>query len=215
MAKTGNISEDCQRTAVLNALGELNSVINGIQSSDMKPQLRTQLTEKEIDWQVEPFDADVARDQFYTLSQLVDAWKVRIKEMSSETIVDKSLFIGDENDAIGVFGFTKKHSLDEASLIEELQDILFDEIGSSGHFRLLPAQKDMLTPNFVMGATPTGGKVDFLPFSDNEIRIAFLKSNGEGLPLTDEIEIFNQELSEFCLNEGYTVTQLNIDTVYE
>ena len=216
MTKTGLTSEDCQQTFLINRLNDIHHVINGIEPSDMKPHLESTLTDNERDNRVTPFDATLALDELNALSELIDAWKLRISEISPEPVVFRDRFIESGDDLIGIFRFHKPVGLTDEEMVAEINAGLYDDIGSSGHFRLLPTQKEALTSDFIMGVYPNGEQAEFLTSTEDGTYIAFLKyDEGNGTSLDEEIEIFNQETIEFALSYGYTITQVDIDDVYQ
>lgn len=101
-------------------------------------------------------------------------------------------------------------------MVAEINAGLSNDIGSSGHFRLLPTKKEAVTPDFIMGVYPHGEQAEFLISTEEGTYIVFLKyDKGNGTSLDKEIEIFNQETIEFALSYGYTITQVDIDDVYK
>lgn len=98
---------------------------------------------------------------------------------------------------------------------DDAQEILYDEIGASGHFRMAPEAESNLTEDFVIGYGE-GAKVRaYHPRQSNEFYAAFfIEETDPDVPLSEELTIFPSELRQFCEKSGYSVEQVEIGKMY-
>lgn len=116
---------------------------------------------------------------------------------------------------IFVLRFTYAHKMSTKTFCDDAQTILYDDIGSSGHFRMAPKNADDLTPDFIEAAAGVQKPPGFYPRDENEIIAAFiLRETDPDLPISEELAIFPGELGIFCEEVEATVEQLDIKTMY-
>jgi hypothetical protein len=99
--------------------------------------------------------------------------------------------------------------------VDQAQTILFDDIGSVGHFRLAPARREDLTENFVLGSHSHRKQIEFMPRGNNELHVAFfVREDLPETPLSKELEIIPQELKCFCQETGLSFEQVDVRYLY-
>jgi|DeeseametaMP0747_FD_contig_101_155758_length_1861_multi_2_in_0_out_0_2 hypothetical protein len=116
---------------------------------------------------------------------------------------------------IFILKFTSANRIEATEFCDQAQDILYDEIGSTGHFRIAPAKRSDLHENFILLARSKHQDPEFMTRSENEIFVAFIvRENSPDTPLSEELSIIPEELEDFCHQTGLTVAQMDVRELY-
>lgn len=127
---------------------------------------------------------------------------------------NKSIFKANDN-VIFVLRFSFVNQIEVAKFCELAQDILYDEQGSTGHFRMAPKELQHLNEDFVEFAGKEAHYNEYYDKDSNEIIAAFImRETDPDAPLDEELEIFPKELAVFCERTNSTVEQLDIASMY-
>lgn len=127
---------------------------------------------------------------------------------------NKSIYKANNN-AIFMLRFTFPEQIVPSQFCRLAQDILYDGLGSTGCFRLAPKSLEHLNENFVEMAGEEAHYKEFFEHSNNEVVVAFImRETDPDVSLVDELNIFPEELVEFCDATGSSVEQLDISTMY-
>lgn len=119
-----------------------------------------------------------------------------------------------ENSMIVMIRFISLHPIAVNEFCDDAQEILYDVIGSTGHFRVAPALKEDLNESFIT-AVSYKKKSAFYPRNDNELYAAFfIESIDPDVSINDELQTFSTELHAFCDECRLTAEQVNIDSMY-
>lgn len=77
-------------------------------------------------------------------------------------------------------------------MVETIQEVLYDDIGAGGHFRIAPANMDDLTQDVVYGSAEAKLQDPRKENGNNTIDMVFLiTKNDPDVTLEEEIEFFN------------------------
>lgn len=120
---------------------------------------------------------------------------------------------------IYVLRFMSENVIEQDDFCEKAQNILFDDIGSSGHFRIAPKSRKDLNNYFVLGMRYKGIRsnepVPFMPRDDHELFVAFILCEDMAeTPLSEEMSILPQELSSFCSQTDFKYEQVDVRELY-
>jgi hypothetical protein len=131
-------------------------------------------------------------------------------------IIDVNKSICKANDkAIFILKFGFTNPIEVSRFCDLAQEILYDEQGSSGYFRMAPKEQNHLNEDFIEFAGKKADYKDFYDREDNEIIAAFLiRETDPDVPLNEELTIFPEELAVFCERTNSTVEQIEITTMY-
>lgn len=113
----------------------------------------------------------------------------------------------------------KSETISENEIIEFIQDEYYDYIGASGHFRLLPDDRDCISLNYIIGCDNYKGSYDKSISRQNGIttaKIVFALQDADikgGHDMNEEIAYQAQDLNE--LQESHKIVsnwqQININ----
>ena len=116
---------------------------------------------------------------------------------------------------IFVLGFSFTSAIETAKFCDEFQEVMYDEQGSTGHFRMAPKYAENLNADFIEFAGKQAHIDDYYDRNPNEIIAAFIiRETDPDVSLNEELGIFPKELSVFLERTGSTVSQLDIATMY-
>ena len=121
------------------------------------------------------------------------------------------------NEGLGIFilKFVSQNHIKTNEFCDEAQNILYDDLGSTGHFRIAPAYRPDLTPDFIEGVGLAGKNNSFLTRENNELIVAFIiRETDPDLPISQEFEIFPKEINQFCEIMDLNVEQMDIERLY-
>ena len=111
------------------------------------------------------------------------------------------------------FGFVNQIKV--AKFCDLAQEIMYDEQGSTGNFRMAPKERQHLNEDFIEFAGEEAHYKEYYDKDSNEIIAAFImRETDPDVPLDDELEIFSKELAVFCERTNSTVEQLDIASMY-
>jgi len=115
---------------------------------------------------------------------------------------------------IYVLRFSGSKRIDSDEFCDHAQQILYDDLGSIGHFRVAPAKRENLNENFILS-----GKSDhpdqYIPREDNEIFVSFIIREGSACdPISKELSIIPKELKQFCEAAELSVEQMDVRSLY-
>jgi hypothetical protein len=114
-----------------------------------------------------------------------------------------------------VLRFESDNEIDPMEFVEEMQAVLYDEIGSTGHFRLAPRHKEDLNENFVLMGRIEDNHKEFMESNSNEVHVAFcIYQDLSETPLSLELSIIPKEVDEFCEGQGLRYEQVDVRTLY-
>ena len=100
-----------------------------------------------------------------------------------------------KHEAIFVLKFTLESPMSIKEFCEFLQDRLYDDIGTSGYFRIAPKAKENLTMDFIEFAGKDAKVKEYYESGNNEHVVAFaIRETDEEVSLTKELGIFSDEL---------------------
>jgi hypothetical protein len=134
--------------------------------------------------------------------------------MLKKLIIDPvNSIIGNEH-IIYVMRFTFKNEISESDFINKAQDILYDEIGSSGHFRMAPKNKADLNHDFVVGCGKGARVNEYYQPNNNELVVSFCVSENGTLDMNEELIVNASELSLFCEQINASVEQIDVRKMY-
>lgn len=120
-----------------------------------------------------------------------------------------------ERSIIIMLRFSSPSSFTIEQFCDDAQDILYDRIGATGHFRAAPKEESNLTEDFIVGYGEGAKLKAYYPRQDNEFFAAFyIEEIDADVPLSEELTIFPAELRQFCDTSGYSVEQVNIKEMY-
>jgi hypothetical protein len=136
-------------------------------------------------------------------------------EKSTMTRINPAYGIIGDKSLIYVLRFTSENPIFVKEFCDQAQTILFDDIGSSGHFRIAPALRADLTERFIFQGLSNDRELQYMPRKNDEIFIAFFVcENSPDIPLSRELEILPIELLEFCKQAQLTFEQVDIRGLY-
>jgi len=131
--------------------------------------------------------------------------------------------IVDLNPAFGLVGneafiyvlrFSSDSRIDTEELCNQLQDILYDDIGSTGHFRLAPEYRKDLNEKFILEGSRSQPP-RFMSREPNEAFVAFhVRENHPDTPICDELHIIPKELDQFLQDTGLNYEQMDVRELY-
>lgn len=101
------------------------------------------------------------------------------------------------NGALYVIRFERERSFPAFDFCDLIQTMLYDDIGSTGHFRLAPKDAHNLTEAFVDAGLSDASDSPFLFSGPNEVYVAFAV-RPEVTTLQEELNIISRELDDFC-----------------
>jgi len=115
---------------------------------------------------------------------------------------------------IYVLRFSSDSRIDTEVFCDQMQNILYDDIGSTGHFRLAPQYRKDLNERFIVGGYPEQPP-QFMHREDNEVFVAFyVRQDLPDTPLSEELQIIPKELDDFCHATGFAYEQLDVRELY-
>lgn len=123
--------------------------------------------------------------------------------------IENSLKSETKDSVIFVVRFTFDKAVPVLDFVKKARTILYDEIGSQGHFRVAPKSKCDMTKEYILGYGDHEDVTGDYPSKDNEHAIAFYVSQ-DSIPLTDELAVISKEISEFCNSVNAKAEQINI-----
>ena len=127
---------------------------------------------------------------------------------------NKSIYKANDN-IIFVLRFSFVNKIEVAKFCDQAQEILYDEQGSSGNFRMAPKERKHLNADFIEFAGTEAQYTEYYDRESNEIIAAFIiRETDHDVPLIDELNIFAKELAVFCEITNSTVEQLEIASIY-
>jgi hypothetical protein len=136
---------------------------------------------------------------------------------------DSNLQIRKLNPALGLVGdssfiyvlrFTSDHHIFVDAFCDQAQTILYDDMGSSGHFRMAPLRRSDLHENFILGVR-SDKPAEFMQRNDNELFVAFLiRTDDPDNPVSKECLVIPDELDDFCEAVGLRWEQLDVRELY-
>lgn len=118
------------------------------------------------------------------------------------------------NGALYVIRFEREHSFPAFDFCDLIQTMLYDDTGSTGHFRLAPKDAHNLTEAFVDTGLSDTSDSPFLFSGPNEVYVAFAV-RPEGTALQEELGIISRELDSFCaMLQDARWEQADLPTLY-
>lgn len=116
---------------------------------------------------------------------------------------------------IYVLRFSSSKRIDTNEFCDQAQKILYDDLGSIGHFRVAPAKREDLNETFILSGEPTEGTRQFMPRENNELFVSFMIREGSACnPISEELSIIPKELKQFCEAAQLSVEQLDVRSLY-
>lgn len=136
------------------------------------------------------------------MTQAAEKTQIQALDMEKGFFLDKESFIY-------ILRFSADSLIDNRNFCNDLQNILYDDIGSVGHFRLAPKDKEYLTESTLLG----GPLYQLYPRKPEELFVAFL-IRADNRSIAEELKIIPKELDQFCVESGHTWEQVSIDDLY-
>lgn len=123
--------------------------------------------------------------------------------------------IDETGDLVYVLRFESDNPISRKQICNDLQDILYDDLGSSGHFRIAPKHRKDLNPRWISGGYPNQPPLEFMESEDNEIHVAFVvRGDDSEYPLSKELPIISTEVAEFCSQTDLRCQQVDVRNLY-
>tara|TARA_B100002003_G_scaffold229811_1_gene239450 strand:- start:88 stop:489 length:402 start_codon:yes stop_codon:yes gene_type:complete len=130
-------------------------------------------------------------------------------------VIDKEKCKISNNKGIIMLRFSASRNFSVEQFCNDAQEVLYDKIGATGHFRMAPLDPTELTEQFIVGYGAGAKHKGFHPRNDNEVFAAFhIEETDPDVPLEDELSILPTELKEFCDTCNYSAEQVDIRTMY-
>jgi hypothetical protein len=108
--------------------------------------------------------------------------------------------------------FSADKNFTVADFCDHAQDVLYNQLGMSGHFRVAPKEAFNLSDKYILGSAKN---IETFPRKGNELFVTFLiEETDPDIPLSKELEIFPVELKGFCDSFGFSVEQVDILSMY-
>lgn len=126
--------------------------------------------------------------------------------------IDPALGIVGNGGLIYVLRFMSDQPISAREFVARVQDVLYDEIGSTGHFRLAPLHRRDLNEKFILGSGQ-GQNAEYMPPGNNEVCLSFLVRE-DLRPLPEELSLIAQELNDFCAQTGLSCQQIDVRELY-
>ena len=128
--------------------------------------------------------------------------------------IDPAMGIIGNKSLIYILRFNSDSALDPLGFCESIQDVLYDDIGSVGHFRLAPSTREDLNENYILLAKSRQPD-PFIKHRDDELYVSFfVQENCEDTPLSEELCIIPKELKDFCEATHTSVEQIDVRLLY-
>lgn len=138
---------------------------------------------------------------------------MRMRDQKFDELNPAMGLVGNES-FIYIVRFSSESRIDTRDFCEQAQDILYDDIGSSGHFRIAPIHRKDLNENFILGGR-SENPPEFMPRNNHELFVAFIvRGDDPDNPLSKEFSIIPKELDEFCQQTGLAFEQLDVRDLY-
>lgn len=123
--------------------------------------------------------------------------------------------INEGGDLVYVLRFESDNPISKDKIVTDLQEILYDDLGSSGHFRIAPKHRQDLTAQWVAGGYPNQRPFQFMESEGNAIHIAFVvRGDDSEYPVAKELPIIGTELAEFCSQTNLRCQQVDVRDLY-
>lgn len=132
----------------------------------------------------------------------------------NELIINPEKSIIAQGHIIYVMRFTFKSDISVNDFCDKAQDILYDDMGSSGHFRVAPKNKADLNRDFVVGCNAGAQIKDYYQQNNNELIVAFCISEDSEFTMNEELGANATELSLFCEQVKASIEQVDIRVMY-
>lgn len=135
--------------------------------------------------------------------------------MSVPTINTAQGVISETGDLVYMLCFASDSPIARDKMCNDLQEILYDDIGSIGCFRVAPKHRQDLNPTWVAGATPKPRPLEFMDSKVNELYVAFMvRGDDSEYTLAKELPIISTELADFCSQTNLRCQQVDIRDLY-
>ena len=122
----------------------------------------------------------------------------------------------EENTIVFVVRFTFATPIATKKFVYDAQEIIYDELGASGNFRLAPKYKRHLNANFVEFAGHEAQVKNYFAHKSNEIICAFsIRAYDPDVTLAEEAQCIAEEINQFCQRTKSTVEQMDVNTMYK
>lgn len=122
-----------------------------------------------------------------------------------------------DDKAIFVVKFSSEDALSPSDLVSQLQTELYDDIGTSGHFRIAPYNQEDLTEQFILHLNINDVTTDLFFLGENdEVYIAFfIEAYDADVTIEEELGIFTEEMNLFISANNYEAEIVDIDEMYQ
>ncbi|WP_372997456.1 hypothetical protein [Marinobacter sp.] len=128
--------------------------------------------------------------------------------------INPALGIVGNQSLIYVLRFSGSKRIEADEFCDQAQQILYDDLGSIGHFRVAPAKRENLNENFILSGKPDHSG-QYISREDNEIFVSFIIREGSACnPISTELSIIPKELKQFCEAAELSVEQMDVRSLY-
>lgn len=135
--------------------------------------------------------------------------------MTSIAINSSKGVINEGGDLVYVLRFESDNPISKDKIVNDLQEILYDDLGSTGHFRIAPKHRQDLNSNWVAGGYPNPRPLEFMDSEEKAIHIAFvIRGDDSEYPVGKELPIISTEIDEFCSQTELRCQQVDVRTLY-
>ena len=135
--------------------------------------------------------------------------------MTSIAISSAKGVINETGDLVYVMNFQSQAPIAKEKVVNDLQEVLYDDIGSIGCFRIAPNRRQDLNAQWVAGAQPKQGDLEFMPSKDNEVYVAFMvRGDDSEYAVGKELPIIATELADFCAQTDLRCQQVDVRDLY-
>lgn len=135
--------------------------------------------------------------------------------MTSIAINSAKGVINAAGDLVYVMRFESDDPISKDRICNDLQEILYDDLGSTGHFRIAPKYRDDLNPRWISGGYSDQRPLKFMDSESKAIHIAFVVHNDAyESTLSEELAIIAGEIAEFCSQTNLRCQQVDVRGLY-
>jgi hypothetical protein len=109
--------------------------------------------------------------------------------------------------------FSADKNFTVADFCDHAQDVLYNQLGMSGYFRIAPKEAFNLSDKYILGSAKN---IETFPRRGNELFVVFLiEETDADISLSKELDLFPAELKGFCDHFGFSVGQVDIPLMYQ
>lgn len=104
---------------------------------------------------------------------------------------------------IYVLRFSSDERIHSKEFCDQAQEILYDDLGCPGHFRIAPKHRKDLNENFILCAR-SEQPPQFIQREENELFVSFIIRDdcSPDTPLSEELSIIPDDVQKFCDSMG-------------